>query len=373
MMMLTSVFRDSSQVTKQVKLIQTVADPLADKWGRPLQIMEVCGGHTHAIFKFGLDQLIPKSIEFIHGPGCPVCVLPIEAIDQAVTIAEQSDVIFTSFGDPLRVPGSKKSLLKAKAQGADIQVLYSPLDAIALAKNNPDKQVVFFAIGFDTTMPSIAFSLLTAAQQGINNLRFLCHHIRLMPTLMALLAGEKVQLDGFVGPGHVSMVIGAHAYQPIAKRYRKPLVIAGFEPVDFLQALYQLILQLAQGRCEIENAYARVVTAEGNLSAQQAISTVFDDGVDSQWRGLGVVPGSSVKIKECYQAFDARQLLNNTVLSQSSVEIKDPGYCNAVLMGKLKPDQCPLFRKQCTPENPKGALMVSGEGACAAYYYYKGT
>ncbi|WP_230425597.1 hydrogenase formation protein HypD [Spartinivicinus ruber] len=371
MMTLTSAFRDSSQVTKLIKLIQTVADPLADKWGRPLQVMEVCGGHTHAIFKFGLDQLFPKSVEFIHGPGCPVCVLPVETIDQALAIAEQPEVIFTSFGDPLRVLGSKKSLLQAKAQGADIRVLYSPLDAIDLAKNNPDKQVVFFAIGFDTTIPSIAFSLLTAAQQGIRNLRFLCHHIRLMPTLMALLVGDDVQLDGFVGPGHVSMVIGANAYHPIAECFQKPLVIAGFEPVDFLQALYQLILQLAQSRCEIENAYARVVTAEGNLSAQQTISTVFDDGVDSQWRGLGVVPGSGVKIKDYYQAFDATQLLSSTVLSLSSAEITDPGYCNAVLTGKLKPDQCPLFRKHCTPENPKGALMVSGEGACAAYYHYK--
>lgn len=367
-MITSTTFRDSDQVRLLLKRITPRANKMASQLGHPLQIMEVCGGHTHALFRFGLDQLIPKSIEFIHGPGCPVCVLPTEAIDQAVRLAEQDNVIFASFGDPLRVPGSYKSLMQAKAQGADVRVLYSPFDAIALAKQHPNKQIVFFAIGFDTTMPSIACSLLAAARQELSNLRFLCHHIRLIPTLRALLERGEVQLDGFIGPGHVSMVIGTQVYQPIAARYDKPLVVAGFEPVDFLQALYQLVLQLEQGRCEIENAYSRVVSPEGNLIAQQAINTVFRGGIDSQWRGLGNVPQSGVKIRDSYQQFDASQLLTT---SNSPEKKADPSYCNGVLTGKIKPTQCPHFKNTCNPTNPLGALMVSGEGACAAYYQYK--
>jgi hydrogenase expression/formation protein HypD len=367
-MSLTHDFRDAGRVKALLAAISREAEPVAARLGRPLQIMEVCGGHTHAIFRFGLNQLLPASIEFIHGPGCPVCVLPVEAVDQAVSLARQQDVILASFGDPLRVPGSRGSLLQARAEGAEVKVLYSPFDAIALAQTNPDKQVVFFAIGFDTTMPSIAHSLLAADRAGIGNLRFLCHHIRLMPILTGLLEAGEIKLDGFVGPGHVSMVIGSRVYAPIAERYHKPLVIAGFEPVDFLQALYQLILQLAEGRCTIENAYGRVVAAEGNPAALKVIDQVFESGVDSLWRGLGTVPGSGVRVRDRYRHLDASTSLASLPPIEAAAE---PAWCNAVLTGRIKPHQCPLFRRHCTPQNPVGALMVSSEGACAAYYQYR--
>ncbi|WP_107852522.1 hydrogenase formation protein HypD [Oceanimonas marisflavi] len=367
-MSLNTEFRDAGRVKALLAAITPVADKVAARLGRPLQIMEVCGGHTHAIFRFGLHQLLPESIEFIHGPGCPVCVLPVEAVDQAVSLARRKNVILASFGDPLRVPGSRGSLLQAKAEGAGVKVLYSPFDALALAQNNPHKQVVFFAIGFDTTMPGIACSLLATDRAGITNLRFLCHHIRLMPTLTGLLEAGEIRLDGFVGPGHVSMVIGSRVYDPIASHYHKPLVIAGFEPVDFLQALYQLVRQLAEGRCAIENAYARVVKEAGNPAALKAIDRVFESGVDSHWRGLGTVPGSGVRVRDQYRHLDAAGLLETDVPVEADA---GPAWCNAVLTGRIKPHQCPLFRRQCTPEHPAGALMVSSEGACAAYYQYR--
>ncbi|WP_116473243.1 hydrogenase formation protein HypD [Zobellella maritima] len=367
-MSLTGDFRDATRVRVLLSAIAREAEPVAAHLGRPLQLMEVCGGHTHAIFRFGLHQLLPDTIEFIHGPGCPVCVLPVEAVDQAVSLARREGVILASFGDPLRVPGSRGSLLQARAEGAEVKVLYSPYDALALAKGNPHKQVVFFAIGFDTTMPSIACSLLAADRAGIGNLRFLCHHIRLLPTLNGLLEAGDIRLDGFVGPGHVSMVIGSRVYQPIASHYHKPLVIAGFEPVDFLQALYQLVLQLAQGRCAIENAYGRVVAEAGNPAALKAIDQVFESGVDSHWRGLGTVPGSGVRLRARYRHLDAAALLDPDAPTEA---VAEPAYCNAVLTGRIKPHQCPLFRRHCTPEHPVGALMVSSEGACAAYYQYR--
>ncbi|MBM7457105.1 hydrogenase expression/formation protein HypD [Oceanisphaera litoralis] len=367
-MSLSQDFRDAGRVKALLAAIARTAGPVAARLGRPLQIMEVCGGHTHAIFRFGLHQLLPDAIEFIHGPGCPVCVLPVEAVDQAVDLARRENVILASFGDPLRVPGSRGSLLQARAEGAEVRVLYSPFDALALAQDNPHKQVVFFAIGFDTTMPSIACSLQAADKAGLTNLRFLCHHIRLMPTLIGLLEAGEVRLDGFVGPGHVSMVIGSRVYQPIASHYHKPLVIAGFEPVDFLQALYQLVLQLAEGRCAIENAYGRVVAAEGNPAALKVIEEVFESNVDSRWRGLGTVPGSGVRVREHYRHLDASTSLASLPQIKAAAE---PAWCNAVLTGRIKPHQCPLFRRHCTPEHPVGALMVSSEGACAAYYQYR--
>lgn len=367
-MSLNTDFRDADRVRALLASMTPVAGRVAARLGRPLQIMEVCGGHTHAIFRFGLHQLIPDTIEFIHGPGCPVCVLPVAAVDQAVALARQPNVILASFGDPLRVPGSRGSLLQAKAEGAGVRVLYSPYDALALAKAHPRKQVVFFAIGFDTTMPGTAHSILAADRAGIGNLRFLCHHIRLMPTLTGLLEAGKVKLDGFVGPGHVSMVIGSRVYAPIARQYHKPLVIAGFEPVDFLQALYQLVLQLDQGRCDIENAYARVVADTGNPAALQAIEQAFESGVDGHWRGLGRVPGSGVRIRAPYRHLDATGLL---AVAGPGKAADDPAWCHGVLTGRIKPNQCPLFRRRCTPEHPEGALMVSSEGACAAYYQYR--
>ncbi len=360
-------YRDGTKIKRLAGAIAELAGPLATALGRPVQVMEVCGGHTHALFRFGLNQLLPPSVEFVHGPGCPVCVLPTRVIDEAVAIAELPGVIFASFGDPLRVPGSQKSLLEAKAEGADVRVLYSPFDAIALARENPDKEVVFFAIGFDTTMPGIAHSILTAAQQRISNLSFLCHPIRLMPTLCALLESGEVAIDGFIGPGHVSMVIGEKEYGPIAARFHKPLVIAGFEPLDFMQALYRLLRQMAEGRCEIENAYGRVVAKNGNKAAICAIDSVFTSDCDASWRGLGQVPGSGARIREDFARFDASRRFSYRLPGHTAPE---PAYCNAVLTGRIKPHQCPHFQKSCTPATPLGALMVSSEGACSAYNHY---
>ncbi|XOV78625.1 MAG: hydrogenase formation protein HypD [Aestuariibacter sp.] len=359
-------FRDPAMVHRLVSEINKTAEAVAARLGRPVQIMEVCGGHTHAIFHSGINQLLCDQIEFIHGPGCPVCVLPTQAIDQAVKLAQRPDTLLASFGDVLRVPGSNGSLQQVKARGADIQVLYSPFDSIALAQQHPDKQVVFFAIGFDTTMPSIAFTIQQAHQLKITNLKFLCYHIRLLPTLTALLQKGEVYLDGFVGPGHVSIVLGSEVYQPIAQAFRKPLVIAGFEPIDFLQALLMLLRQLQEQRCEIENAYGRVVTEQGNLSAQQAISAVFRDST-MHWRGMGAIPRSVGSLQPFYKQFDASDLLTKPEKTSKN----EPAYCAEVLIGKRKPDQCPYFKSSCHPEDPKGALMVSSEGACAAYFKYK--
>ena len=362
----TRAFRNPDIVTSLVKQINQLADGVAESLGRPVQIMEVCGGHTHAIFHSGIDQLLNENIEFIHGPGCPVCVLPAQAIDKATWVAQQADTILATFGDVLRVPGAKGSLQQIQAQGADIRILYSPLDVIQLAFDNPTKKIVFFAIGFDTTMPSIALTIQSAKQQHIQNLKFLCYHIRLMPTLTALLDSGEVKLDGFIGPGHVSIVLGSECYQPIASKYHKPLVIAGFEPIDVLQALHMLLLQLNQQRCEIENAYSRVVTKQGNVLVQQTMNEVFKDS-ELNWRGLGTVANSVGSLQPEYAQFDG-----SLVAPQSSpCECDDSKYCADVLIGKRKPNQCPLFSRSCTPESPLGALMVSSEGACAAYYKYK--
>ena len=361
-------FRDPDIVADLIAKINPLCDEVANKLGRPVQVMEVCGGHTHAIFHSGINQLLNKSLEFVHGPGCPVCVLPAEAIDRAVVLAQVPEVILATFGDVLRVPGSRYSLQQIKGLGADVRVVYSPFDLLALANTNPDKQVIFLAIGFDTTMPSVAMTIQAAQKQNIPNLKFLCYHIRLMPTLYGLLDKGDVLLDGFIGPGHVSIVLGSDAYQPIADKYQKPLVIAGFEPVDFLQALHLLLLQLQKGRCEIENAYSRVVTKNGNLPGQQAIEEVFaESSID--WRGVGEVAHSVGALKPSFQVFDA-----NT-LSWQKPEFADtePHFCAEVLLGKRKPDHCPLFAKHCQPQQPKGALMVSSEGACAAYYKFRQT
>lgn len=370
----TGRFRDAKLVHQVVGQINELAEVLAKKFCRPVQLMEVCGGHTHAIFHAGIDQLLTKQIEFIHGPGCPVCVLPAEAVDKAVALAQQPDVILTSFGDVLRVPGNNGSLQQVKASGADVRILYSPFDAIQLAKDNPHKRVVFFAIGFDTTMPSIALTIKNASNQNIPNLQFLCYHIRLIPTLYALLDKNEIKLDGFIGPGHVSIVVGSDAYSLIASKYHKPLVIAGFEPLDFLQAMLMLLKQLNEQRCEIENAYTRVVTKEGNLTAQAAMEEVFADSKIA-WRGMGEIDHSVGSLKPAYANYDAtadKDSFAKTHVSDHTQPGENP-YCSMVLTGSLKPHQCPNFRKGCDPQSPMGALMISSEGACAAYYKYKQT
>lgn len=362
----TRAFRDPELVGQLIDKINQLAGTVATRLGRPVQVMEVCGGHTHAIFHSGIDQLLDGNIEFIHGPGCPVCVLPTEAIDQASALARRSDTILASFGDVLRVPGSQGSLQQINAQGADIRVVYSPFDVIELAQQYPDKHVVFFAIGFDTTMPSIALTILAAKRAKIANLKFLCYHIRLIPTLTTLLDQGEVKLDGFVGPGHVSIVLGSQVYEPIAETYHKPLVIAGFEPLDFLQALLMLLTQLHEQRCEIENAYTRVVSEQGNPAAIEAMHAVFKDS-EISWRGIGAVAGSVGSLNPDFAQFDA----SLDLVPRQSVELEEVSYCAEVLIGKRKPHQCPFFRKSCTPDSPLGALMVSTEGACAAYYKYK--
>ncbi|MEB3250425.1 MAG: hydrogenase formation protein HypD [Merismopediaceae bacterium] len=334
---------------------------------RPLKIMEVCGGHTHAIFKAGLESLLPAGIELVHGPGCPVCIMPRGRIDEAIALSQLPGVILTTFGDVLRVPGSKQSLLQARAAGADIRLVYSPLDALTLAKAHPDQEVVFLAIGFETTAPSTALTVLQAQREGVQNFSLFCNHVLVMPALEALLNHPDLQLDGFIGPGHVSMIIGTEPYQPIAEQYHKPLVVAGFEPLDILQALWMLLKQWTEGRCGVENQYTRLVQPQGNLVAQQAIAQVFTERESFEWRGLGQIPRSGLQIREEYQAFDAERKFS---IPHLTVPDHRACQCGEILQGTLKPWECKVFGTACTPENPLGACMVSSEGACAAYYKY---
>jgi hydrogenase expression/formation protein HypD len=331
--------------------------------------MEVCGGHTHSIFRYGLEGMLPKEIELVHGPGCPVCVLPMGRVDDCVAIAENRKVIFTTFGDAMRVPGSRKSLLQAKADGADVRMVYSPMDALELARRNPDREVVFFGLGFETTMPSTALTILQAESEGIRNFSVFCNHITIVPTIKAILDSPGLALDGFLGPGHVSMVIGTAPYEFIANFYRKPMVVAGFEPLDILQSIWMLLKQIAEGRTEVENQYARVVPDEGNHAALRAVAQVYELREFFEWRGLGSIDHSGVRLRDAYVHFDAERKF-----AIPNVRIADPKSCQCgeVLKGALKPWQCKVFGTSCTPETPLGALMVSSEGACAAYYQYGG-
>lgn len=362
-------FRDPDKAKSLVKEITQISNVLADKLNRPLTIMEVCGGHTHSIFRYGIENMLPDSIELIHGPGCPVCVLPMGRVDDCVAIAEQSNVIFTTFGDAIRVPGSKKSLLQAKADGADVRMVYSPLDALSIAKKNPDKEVVFFGLGFETTMPSTALTVLKAEADGINNFSLFCNHITIIPTVKAVLDSPDLQLDGFLGPGHVSMVIGNQPYAFIAEHYRRPVVVAGFEPLDILQSLWMVLKQLQAGEARIENQYNRIVPENGNKPALDAISQVFELREFFEWRGLGSIDHSGVQLNSKYASYDAEKKF-----IVPAVTIADPKSCQCgeVLKGAIKPWQCKVFGKACTPETPLGALMVSSEGACAAYHQYGG-
>ena len=362
-------FRDREKaavLTKEIEaLVATI--PLAKQ--RPLHIMEVCGGHTHSIFRYGVEGMLPKEIELVHGPGCPVCVLPMGRVDDCVSIAEQPEVIFTTFGDAMRVPGSRKSLLQAKADGADIRMVYSPMDVLAIARKNPDREVVFFGIGFETTMPSTALTVLQAEAEGVTNFSVFCNHITIVPTIKAILDSPDLHLDGFLGPGHVSMVIGTAPYEFIARFYRKPMVVAGFEPLDVLQSIWMVLKQIKERRAEIENQYQRVVPDNGNEAALQAVARVYELRAFFEWRGLGSIDHSGVKLREAYANFDAERKF-----AVPNVKIADPKACQCgeVLKGVIKPWQCKLFGTACTPEVPLGALMVSTEGACSAYYQYGG-
>jgi hydrogenase expression/formation protein HypD len=360
-------FRNPQIAQALFKEINRLSSLLERTPEQPLKLMEICGGHTHSIFKYGIEAALPDTIELIHGPGCPVCVMPRGRLDDAIALAEQSNVIFTTFGDAMRVPGSKKSLLQAKAEGADVRMIYSPLDALPIAKENPDKEVVFFGIGFETTAPSTALTILQAQTEGIKNFSIFANHVLVVPALEALLNNPDLQLDGFIGPGHVSTIIGTKPYQIIAETYHKPLVVSGFEPLDILQSILMVLQQLADGRCQVENQYSRLVQAEGNKVALDAINKVFTVRDEFEWRGLGNISESGLKIRENYVHFDAEvkfTLPNRQVADAAACQ------CGEILKGLLKPWQCKVFGTACTPENPIGTCMVSSEGACAAYYKY---
>lgn len=351
------------------RLRQLCAQTRATK-NNPLHIMEICGGHTHSIYRYGLQDMVPKEIEFIHGPGCPVCVLPMGRVDDCIDIAERPGVILTTFGDAMRVPGTKKSLLQAKADGADIRLVYSPLDALTIARKNPDRTVVFFGLGFETTMPSTALTVLQAAKDGVANFLLFCNHITVPAPVKALLDDPELHLDGFVGPGHVSMVIGTRPYEFIARDYGKPIVVSGFEPLDILQSVVMVVAQIVDGRAEVENQYSRVAPRDGNPAALAAINAVFEPRDRFEWRGLGEIDSSGVKIRPGFSTFDAEVRFG--VGYGKGRETADPLDCRCgdVLKGLIKPHQCGLFDTICNPEAPMGALMVSSEGACAAYHQY---
>lgn len=360
-------FRDAEKAQVLLKDIRKMVGEIETCKDRPLNIMEVCGGHTHAIFRYGIETMLPDEINLVHGPGCPVCVLPMGRVDDCVALAENDNVIFTTFGDAMRVPGSKKSLLQARADGCDVRMVYSPLDALCLARENPDKEVIFFGLGFETTMPSTALTVLKAEAEGVENFSLFCNHITIIPTVKAILDSPELHLDGFLGPGHVSMVIGTSQYDFIADHYKKPLVVAGFEPLDVLHSIYMVLKQITEGRCTVENQYARVVPDGGNAVSLQAIGKVFELREFFEWRGLGSIDHSGVKIRKEYAKYDAERKFK-----VPDIMIADPKSCQCgeVLKGAIKPWDCKVFGTGCTPETPMGSLMVSSEGACAAYYQY---
>jgi len=329
--------------------------------------MEVCGGHTHTIYRHGIERLLPESIELVHGPGCPVCVIPMGRVDDAIAVARTPGVLFTTFGDMMRVPGGSSTLLDAKATGADVRMVYSPLDALRLAERNPDRQVVFFAVGFETTAPSTALTVLRAKALGITNFSVFSNHVTIVPPLRAILESPDLRLDGFLGPGHVSTVVGNRPYRFVAEHYGKPLVTAGFEPLDILQAVAMLLRQLAEGRCEIENQYTRCVTDDGNPRALAVLQEVFELRPHFEWRGLGFISQSALKLRPEFAQWDAEERFEIP-----GVRVADPKACQCgeVLKGVIRPWECKVFGTGCTPETPIGTCMVSSEGACAAYYNF---
>ncbi|MCC6616195.1 MAG: hydrogenase formation protein HypD [Anaerolineae bacterium] len=352
-------FRDNALVSKLFDEIRRVTT-------RPWAMMEVCGGQTHSIIRNGIDQLLPPEIELIHGPGCPVCVTPLETIDKALAIAAQPGVIFCSFGDMLRVPGSERDLFAVKSEGGDVRIVYSPLDALKIARENPDKQVVFFGIGFETTAPANAQAVFLAKKQNVRNFSMLVSHVLVPPAIEAIMSSPTARVQAFLAAGHVCSVMGYWQYEELAPKYKVPIVVTGFEPLDVLAGIHKAVLQLESGKHEVENAYARAVVREGNLPAQKIINEVFEV-CDRTWRGIGMIPQSGWRLNEGYREFDAalRFSVENVCTQESTL-----CHSGEVLQGLLKPNQCPAFGKECTPRKPLGATMVSSEGACAAYYNY---
>lgn len=352
---------------RDAALVHGVIEDIRYLITRPWVMMEICGGQTHAIMRYGLDQLLPPQVELVHGPGCPVCVTSLELIDKALAIASQPDVIFTSYGDMLRVPGSQHDLYSVRAAGADVRVVYSPLDAVKIAIDNPQKQVVFFAIGFETTAPANAMSVLQAQSLGLENFSILVSHVRVPPAMHAILSSPQNRVQGFLAAGHVCAVMGYWEYPPIANQYQVPIAVTGFEPLDILHGIRSVVRMLEEGRVEVQNAYSRTVTFEGNRPAQEVIQKVFE-GCDRSWRGIGTIPDSGWRLRPELGKYDAEKRF-----AVENIKPEESTLCIAgqILQGMKKPLECPAFGVQCTPENPLGATMVSSEGACAAYYRYR--
>jgi len=355
-------YRDPVAARRVLATISELATP-----GRHFKFMEVCGGHTHTIYRHGIEHVLPANVELVHGPGCPVCVIPMGRIDDAIAVAETPGVIFTSFGDMMRVPGGNGTLLEAKARGADVRFVYSPLDALKIAVQEPDRQVVFFAVGFETTAPSTAVTLVKARDDAVMNFSVFSNHVTIVPPIKAILESPDLRLDGFLGPGHVSTVVGNHPYRFVTQDYGKPLVTAGFEPLDILQAIAMLLAQINEGRCEVENQYTRIVRDEGNPRALRFLAEVFELRPHFEWRGLGFIAQSALKLRDEFAPWDAELRF-----AVPGVRVADPKACQCgeVLKGVIKPWECKVFGTACTPETPIGTCMVSSEGACAAYYNF---
>lgn len=352
-------YRDRSAATSLIRAIRREAK-------RPWVIMEVCGGQTHSLLRYGIDRLLEDAVELVHGPGCPVCVTALETIDKAHAIARRPGVIFTSFGDMLRVPGSECDLLALKARGADVRIVYSPMDALEIARNNPDREVVFFGIGFETTAPANAMTLVAAKQRGVSNFSMLVSHVLVPPSISYIAQAADNRVQAFLGPGHVCAITGFRAYHALSRRYRMPIVITGFEPVDLLRGILATVRQLERGEARVENTYERSVSPDGNPAARAVIDEVFET-TDRKWRGMGWIPKSGLRIRWEYRDHDAERRFDVGELAP-----QEPAACisGLVLRGLRRPDACPAFGKRCTPSTPLGATMVSSEGACAAYYQY---
>ncbi len=354
---------------RDIELVRNLSAKIHEITTKEWTIMEICGGQTHCIMRYNLEEFLPEKIRLVHGPGCPVCVTPLEIIDKAVRIAQREDVIFTSFGDMLRVPGSEKDLMSVKAGGGDVRILYSPLDAIKIAEDNPDKKVVFFAIGFETTAPANAMAVKEASRRGLKNFSILSSHVLVPPAMEVILSSEQNRIEGFLAAGHVCTVMGYEEYIPIAGKYRIPIVVTGFEPVDILKGICHVVMQLEEGRYEVENAYGRVVSREGNLAARKLLKDVYDV-TDMKWRGIGNIPLSGFRLASKYGEFNAEQIFDVGDIVQQESPLCIAG---EVLQGLKKPGDCSAFGRECKPEHPLGAPMVSSEGACSAYYRFKKT
>ncbi|MGW5643046.1 hydrogenase formation protein HypD [Saccharopolyspora sp. NPDC003752] len=355
-------YRDADKARALAAEIAALCEP-----GRQYKFMEVCGGHTHTIYKHGIEDYLPENVHLVHGPGCPVCVIPMGRVDDAIHIARRPGVLMTSFGDMMRVPGSNGNFFDSNAEDTNIRMVYSPLDSLKLARQDPDRHVVFMAIGFETTAPSTAMTLLRAEQEGLENFSVFGNHVTIIPAIKAILDSPDLRLDGFLGPGHVSTVIGCRPYEFIARDYGKPVVVSGFEPLDIMQSIYLLLKQLAEGRCEVENQYKRVVPWDGNTTALEAIAKTMELRPYFEWRGLGFISHSALRLRDAYARFDAERRFE-----LPGVRVADPKACQCgeVLKGVLKPWECKVFGTACTPETPIGTCMVSPEGACAAYYNF---